>query len=495
MTDFVLVIDQSTTSSSAFAFSKDAQIVAHASREFQQYYPNDGWVEHDAEEIWQSVLTACRDVLADPKVSGWHCVGVGITNQRETSVIWHRKSGQPIGPAIVWQDRRTAAQCENLRAAGHEALIQEKTGLLLDPYFSASKICWMLDHTEGARAAAQAGELAFGTIESWLIWKFTGGAHVSDITNASRTSLVNINARKWDNDLLALFNIPPQILPEICDNVSEFGQLKPEHLGISPPILAAIGDQQGASFGQRCMERGQMKSTYGTGCFALINTGAAPVISQNRLLSTVAYSLEKEATYALEGSIFMAGAIVQWMRDNMNFFNHASESEVLARSADPKSGVVMVPAFTGLGAPHWDPSARGTIMGLTRDSGVAEIVRAGLESVSLQTQDLLLALAADMNADISHLRVDGGMVANDWFAQNLADITGLTVERSPILETTALGAAYLALLGAGVFARAEDIGRQVDAGQVFKPAMDVTERSMRLARWHASVQKARHQVS
>ncbi len=495
MTDFILVIDQSTTSSSAFAFSVTGEVIASEGQEFAQYYPDDGWVEHDAEEIFASVVASCHALLAHPQLQTAQCLGVAITNQRETCLLWDKKSGQALGRAIVWQDRRTAAFCDDLREAGHEAMVQERTGLLLDPYFSASKLAWLLDKNDADRARAKAGELAFGTIETWLVWKLTGGNHVTDMTNASRTSLLNIRSGQWDNDLLGLFNIPRQVLPEVLDNVADYGQLDSSILGVSAPILAAIGDQQSASFGQRCVARGQMKSTYGTGCFALMNTGDELVLSQNRLLSTIAYSLSGARSYALEGSIFMAGAIVQWMRDNMQFFAHAAESESLAKAADPNSHVIMVPAFTGLGAPHWDPTARGTLLGMTRDTGVAEIVRAGLESVSLQTHDLLTALTADMGGKIQNLRVDGGMVANDWFAQNLADITGLQVERGDMLETTALGAAYLAMLGAKIVARPEDLAAQGTATRIFKPRMAAADRQARLALWASGVRKARHQIS
>jgi len=470
-------------------------VIAREGQEFRQYYPDDGWVEHDANEIYASVVESCRAVLRSPLLQDGKCLGIGITNQRETCLLWDRKSGQPLARAIVWQDRRTATLCDELRAAGHEPVVQDKTGLLLDPYFSASKFAWLLDQNDPDRARARAGELAGGTIESWLIWKLTGGHHVTDMTNASRTSLLNIRSGQWDDDLLSLFNVPRQILPEVLDNVAEYGEIDASLFGFAAPILAAMGDQQSASFGQRCVSRGQMKSTYGTGCFALMNTGDELVLSQNRLLSTVAYSLSGARSYALEGSIFMAGAIVQWMRDNMKFFAHATESEALARAADPHNHVIMVPAFTGLGAPHWDPTARGTLLGMTRDTGVAEIVRAGLESVSLQTHDLLTALTADMGGQIENLRVDGGMVANNWFAQNLADITDLQVERGDMLETTALGAAYLAMLGAKIVARPEDLSVQATATRVFKPSMAPADREARLSLWASGVRKARRQVS
>lgn len=495
MTEFILVIDQSTTSSSAFAFSLTGEVIACDGREFRQYYPDDGWVEHDANEIFVSVVESCRAVLRSPQLQNGKCLGIGITNQRETCLLWDKKSGQPLARAIVWQDRRTAALCDELYEAGHEPVVQDKTGLLLDPYFSASKFAWLLDRNDPDRARAKAGELAGGTIESWLIWKLTGGHHVTDMTNASRTSLLNIRSGQWDDELLSLFNVPRQILPEVLDNVAEYGEVDASLFGFAAPILAAMGDQQAASFGQRCVSRGQMKSTYGTGCFALMNTGDELVLSQNRLLSTVAYSLSGARSYALEGSIFMAGAIVQWMRDNMKFFAHAAESEALAQAADPKSHVIMVPAFTGLGAPHWDPTARGTLLGMTRDTGVAEIVRAGLESVSLQTLDLLTALTADMGGQIENLRVDGGMVANNWFAQNLADITDLQVERGDMLETTALGVAYLAMLGAKIVTRPEDLSAQSTATCVFKPSMALADREARLSLWASGVRKARHQLS
>lgn len=495
MTEFILVIDQSTTSSSAFAFNLSGGVITRAEQDFPQYFPDDGWVEHDATEIFQSVVGACRALVSDPLLQGAKCIGVAIANQRETCLIWDRKTGQPLGRAIVWQDRRTAQFCDALREAGHEDLVQERTGLLLDPYFSASKLAWLLDRHDADRRRAKAGELACGTIESWLVWKLTGGHHVTDITNASRTSLLNIKHGQWDDDLLSLFNVPRQILPAVLDNVAPYGEVDASHFGFSVPIYAAIGDQQSASFGLRCVTRGQIKSTYGTGCFVLMNTGDEVVLSQNRLLSTIAYSLSGQRFYALEGSIFMAGAIVQWMRDNMKFFARAADSEALARSADPNSHVVMVPAFTGLGAPHWDPTARGTLLGMTRDTGVAEIVRAALESISLQTHDLFTALRADTGDRIEKLRVDGGLVANDWFAQNLSDITELQVERNDMLETTALGAAYLAMLGANLVARPEDLAAQKTATRIFKPLMSEAERKARIGRWTSGVRKARHQIS
>ena len=489
MREYILVFDQSTTSTSAFAFSLDGEVIASHGCAFPQYFPNNGWVEHDGEEIWQTALDACRGLLSMPALMDGRCLAVGVTNQRETSIIWDRATGKPISKAIVWQDRRTADVCEMLKAAGHEAMVQAKTGLLLDPYFSATKIAWMLDNVVGARARAERGELAFGTMESFLIWRLTGGAHFSDATNASRTSLLNIHTGQWDDDLLSLFNVPKTILPEVVDNAFDFGRVDKKLFGVDARICGAIGDQQAASFGQKCTQFGDMKSTYGTGCFALVNTGDKVIVSENKLLSTIAYRLGGTKTYALEGSIFMAGAIVQWMRDNMLLFKNAHDSETLASEANPDSQVIMVPAFTGLGAPYWDVDARGTLLGMTRDTGVAEIVRAGLESVSLQTSDLVQAINADMHFEMTRLRIDGGMAANNWLAQNLSDLTGLQIERGQVLETTALGAAYMAMLGAGIISDVGALGAVGGQVDVFGPLMEKSERLEKQKKWSLAVQK------
>jgi glycerol kinase len=493
MSAYILVFDQSTTSSSAFAFDIDGTILANETQAFQQYFPHDGWVEHDAQEIWQSVLTAGRKLLQRDALIGRKCLGVGITNQRETTVLWDRKTGVPIHKAIVWQDRRTAETCQALARTQAASIVPARTGLLLDPYFSATKIAWTLDNVPGARAAADAGELAFGTMETWLIWNLTGGRHVSDYTNASRTSLLNIETGQWDEDLLRLFNVPKQVLPELSDNVAHFGDVLAEHFDLDVPIWGAIGDQQGASFGQCCFDAGMIKSTYGTGCFVLVNTGTKILQSENRLLSTIAYSLNGERQYALEGSIFMAGAIVQWLRDDLNLFKDARETQTMATAADPASRVIMVPAFTGLGAPYWEPDARAAILGLTRDSGANEIVRAALESVALQTRDLLDAISSDLSSvnlqRQDALRVDGGMVANDWFMQNLGDLTGQRIERSAIFETTALGAASLVMLGAGVCKDMAELSSRWLCDGSFEPRMTEVDRQAKYADWKAAVAK------
>lgn len=491
MSDFILVIDQSTTSTSCFAYAPDGTMIDACSHEFKQYFPADGWVEHDAEEIWQTVVTTARTLLAKPTLAGQHCIGIGITNQRETVAVWDRATGKPIHHAIVWQDRRTASHCAALREKGLEKTIQEKTGLLLDPYFSATKVAWILDHVDGAREKAERGALACGTMESWLIWNLTGGVHATDETNASRTSLCDIRKGTWDDELLDIFQVPAALLPEIRPNQCLFGTSLEETIGVAAPIYAAIGDQQAASFGNHCFSAGQMKATYGTGCFVLMHTGEEMILSQNRLLSTIACRLGDRRSYALEGSIFMAGAIVQWMRDQMGLFTKASETEALARAASPTSDVIMVPAFTGLGAPYWDPNARGALLGMTRDTQTADIVRAGLESVSFQTHDLITAFRADLPKAEFHLRVDGGMVENNWFAQNLSDITGLTLARNQDAQATARGAFYLALLGTGHCADIAGLEKLNSADDRIAPTMAEADRQRKIAGWNQSVSHVR----
>jgi len=487
----ILSIDQGTTSTRAMLFDMHGKVVGSHQVELPQIYPQDGWVEHDPAQIWADTLAVCRAVLSDgadiAKVAG-----IGITNQRETSVVWERASGKPLYNAIVWQDRRTADLCARLKAEGREAAVQEKTGLLLDPYFSGTKLAWLLDHVPDGRVRAKAGELCFGTIDSWLIWNLTGGGvHATDATNASRTLLFNIGTQDWDDEILAWLDIPREILPEVKDCAADFGQTVAGHFGKPLQVAGVVGDQQAASFGQACFEPGMMKSTYGTGCFALVNTGAAQVTSQNRLLGTVAYRLGGEVTYALEGSIFMAGAIMQWMRDQLGLMDDARASAELAASADPASQAILVPAFTGLGAPYWDPHARGSLLGMTRDTGSAEIVRAGIESVSYQTRDLMEAMGADMAlAGLSPpdaLRVDGGMVANTWFLQNLADILARPVDRPTVAETTALGAAYVAGLQTGVFDDRAAISAQWQKDRAFRPEMPEDEAQARYERWKKAV--------
>ncbi|MBS0274468.1 MAG: glycerol kinase GlpK [Proteobacteria bacterium] len=459
---FILAIDQGTTSSRAILFDAAARPVAQHAIEIRQIYPANGWVEHDAEEIWQTTLACCRVAAKgiDPK----DILAIGITNQRETAVLWDRKTGMPLHNAIVWQDRRTADRCRALKEAGHEAQVSATTGLLLDPYFSGTKVEWLLDHVPGARARAERGELAFGTIDSWLVYKLTGGArHATDVTNASRTLFLNLKTLAWDDEMLRLLNVPRAVLPEVRDSAGDYGETMPDLLGRAIPIRGIAGDQQAAAFGQACFKPGDVKSTYGTGCFALVNTGSTAPSSKNRLLATSAYRAKGQTAYAIEGSIFIAGAVVQWLRDALGVIRNAAEIEALAKTAKPADGLYFVPAFTGLGAPYWDPDARGAIVGLTRDMGAAEIARAALDSVCFQTRDLLEAMARDMrDAGLDApkaLKVDGGMVRNDWFCQRLADLTGLPVDRPQVTETTALGAAYLAGLSAGLFSDFSDIAK------------------------------------
>lgn len=490
MADYILAIDQGTTSSRAIIFDAQGLPVQQSQQEFAQLFPADGWVEHDPEAIWQSVLTTCRAVIAAAGLGASQLRCIGISNQRETAVIWNKQTGAPIYNAIVWQDRRTAEFCESLRVQGYEQLIADKTGLLLDSYFSASKIRWILDHVPGARQQAECGELLFGTIDTFLLWRLTGGRnHKTDATNASRTLLFNIHTQEWDPALLDLFSIPASLLPEVCDCGADFGTTAPELLGSALPVTGMAGDQQAALIGQACFDSGMAKSTYGTGCFLIQNTGKTPARSQNRLLTTVGYRLNGEVTYAIEGSIFIAGAAIQWLRDGLQLIRHAAQSETLAQEADQKSAVYLVPAFTGLGAPYWDPHARGAILGLTRDTGIREIVAAGLQSVCYQTRDLLEAMAADGACRTSTLRVDGGMVRNDWLVQFLADLLGAGVERPGITETTALGAAYLAGLQTGIFQSLEQIQTLWRCEQRFAPQMEEKERTRRYAGWQDAVRR------
>ena len=490
----ILAIDQGTTSTRAIVFDRSGRPVATAQREFRQIYPHDGWVEHDAEEIWDTTVAVCQHALgelgaADASVS---VAAIGITNQRETTVVWDREDGRVLGNAIVWQDRRTADTCEALVRRGLEPAVTAKTGLLLDPYFSATKVAWIIDHFEGARAKAESGRLAFGTIDSFLLWRLTGGQlHATDATNASRTLLYNIHDGCWDDELLELFGVPPAMLPEVRDSADDFGTTRAELFGRAITIGGIAGDQQAAAIGQACTAPGMIKSTYGTGCFLLQNTGDRPVRSNHRLLTTIAYQLGGRTSYALEGSIFIAGAAVQWLRDGLGVIDHAAQSEALAASLEDNRGVYLVPAFTGLGAPHWDPRARGAIFGITRDTGPAELARAALESVCYQTYDLLQAMALDRASTSKTLRVDGGMVVNDWLVQQLADLLDIVVERPVVNETTALGAAYLAGIQAGVFAGLEDIGQLWQRDRRFEPDLSAESRAARLAGWHKAVARVR----
>lgn len=486
----ILAIDQGTTSSRAMIFDETGHCVAVAQQEFRQIYPQDGWVEHDPEEIWQSVLDVCRRTLQQADKAGIHVAGIGITNQRETTLVWDRQTGKPLYNAIVWQDRRTADYCAELKSADKEEEVAERTGLLLDPYFSATKLCWILDHVDGARAKAERGELAFGTIDSFLLWRLTGGAsHATDATNASRTMLFNIHSQDWDDALLDLFRIPHSLLPEVKDCIADFGMTAVDLFGRSIPIGGIAGDQQAAAIGQACLEPGMIKSTYGTGCFVLLNTGEKAFRSNNRLLTTVAYRVDGRTSYAIEGSIFVAGAAIQWLRDGLKLIDSAGEVEGLAQGLDSNRGVYMVPAFTGLGAPHWDPRARGAIFGLTRDTGVAEIVRATLESVGYQTYDLMAAMKRDSDTGSKALRVDGGMVANNWFLQFLADLLDVPVERPQVTETTALGAAYLAGVQLGLFESLADIRNHWQRDALFTPRLSQAERNDLLRGWEKAVSR------
>ncbi|MDH3660544.1 MAG: glycerol kinase GlpK [Alphaproteobacteria bacterium] len=488
----ILAIDQGTTSSRAIVFDHEGRIVASSQREFEQHYPQSGWVEHDAEIIWSDTLAVSKDAIAKAGMDATSINAIGITNQRETVVLWDRSTGEPVHRAIVWQDRRTADFCRKLKADGHEPLVQERTGLLLDPYFSATKLAWLLDHVAGAREAASKGELAFGTIDCFLLWRLTGGkVHATDATNASRTMLFDIKKQDWDDDLLALLDIPRAILPEVKDCSTLFGTTPADLFGAPLPVTGIAGDQQAATVGQACFQPGMLKSTYGTGCFALLNTGDAAITSTNRLLTTTAYRLNGVPTFAIEGSIFVAGAAVQWLRDGLKLVEHAGDTEAIARGIADTGGVYLVPAFVGLGAPYWDPDARGALIGLTRDSGIDQVVRATLESVAYQTQDLMNAMAGDIKGDgrPTAVRVDGGMVANDWVCQFLADVLNLPVERPKVIETTALGAAYLAGLETGLYGSMDAIGDAWQLDRRFEPAMSDVERRRLYDGWLDAVRR------
>ena len=480
---YILSIDQGTTSSRAILFDADMQIVASAQQEFPQHFPASGWVEHDPEDIWQTVLGTCRDAIAKAGVSADQIKGIGITNQRETTVLWDRATGRAIHNAIVWQDRRTAELCARLKDAGHEAQVSATTGLLLDPYFSGTKVKWILDHIEGARDM----DLSFGTIDSFLIWRLTGGkVHATDATNAARTLLFDIHTGAWSTEMCALLDVPMSLLPDVRDCAADYGTT--DLFGATIPILGVAGDQQAATIGQACFQPGMLKSTYGTGCFALLNTGDVAVASQNRLLTTIAYQLDGTRTYALEGSIFIAGAVVQWLRDGLGIIESAAQSGTLAQDADPAQHVIIVPAFTGLGAPYWNPDCRGAIYGLTRSTGPAELSRAALDSVAFQTRDLLEAMQADWSASAQTvLRVDGGMATSDWTMQRLADILGAPVDRPAMVETTALGAAWLAGMRAGVYPDQAGFAERWHLERRFTPENTRAERDAAYAQWSKAV--------
>jgi glycerol kinase len=487
---FVLAIDQGTTSSRALVFRDDISIAAVAQQEFPQHFPASGWVEHEPEDIWTSTLAVCREALAKAGLAARDVAAIGITNQRETTVVWDRVTGHAVHRAIVWQDRRTADICAQLKHDGCEGAISQKTGLIIDPYFSGTKVAWILDHVPGARKRAEAGELLFGTVDCYLLWRLTGGkSHATDATNASRTLLFNIHTGRWDDELLKMLRVPRSMLPEVKDSSGNFGDSAPDIFGGAIAISGIAGDQQAATIGQACFAPGMIKSTYGTGCFALLNTGSTPVVSKNKLLTTIAYQLGGKRTYALEGSIFVAGSAVQWLRDGLGIIKHAAETGPLSDKADPMQSVYLVPAFVGLGAPYWNPNVRGALFGLTRNTGPAELAQAALESVCYQTFDLREAMRADWPGEkaANVLRVDGGMTASDWTMQRLADLLDAPVDRPMIKETTALGAAYLAGLAAGVYPEPAKFADNWRLDHRFKPAMDAATREKKLKGWARAV--------
>ena len=490
MPNFILALDQGTTSSRAILFDRDGNIRRVSQKEFRQIYPQPGWVEHDAEEIWATQLEVAREIVDDPA----EIAAIGISNQRETTVIWDRKTGRPIHNAIVWQDRRTSAFCDELKAEGFDQTILARTGLVTDAYFSATKVAWLLDNVAGARERAEAGELAFGTIDSWLVWKLSGGRmHITDVSNAARTMLFDIHRGQWSGVILERLNIPRAMLPDVRPCSQRYGESERELFGAAIPIAGMAGDQQAATFGQAAYQAGMAKNTYGTGCFMLMNTGASPQSSANNLLSTIAWQIgEEPRQYALEGSVFVAGAALQWLRDEMKLLNDAGESEAIAAGIEGTDGVYLVPAFVGLGAPYWDQYARGAIVGLTRGSGRAQIVRAALESIAYQTRDVVMAMAADSGLTLDSLRVDGGAVVNNFVMQFQADILGVAVQRPAVTETTALGAAYLAGLATGFWHSQEEIARQWQLERSFEPRMSADQRESLYSGWQRAVERARH---
>lgn len=486
---YVIAIDQGTTSSRAIVFDAELKVVASAQQEFTQHFPSSGWVEHEPDDIWNSVVDTTREALKQSGLSAAGVAAIGITNQRETTLVWDKATGEPIHRAIVWQDRRTAPFCAELRDSGHDKTITATTGLLADPYFSGTKLKWLLDNVEGARARAAAGELLFGTVDTYLIWRLTGGAvHATDATNASRTMLYDIHAGKWSDTICNLFDIPQAMLPEVKDCAADFGTTDADLFGAPIPILGVAGDQHAASIGQACFKPGMMKSTYGTGCFAMLNTGDTAVPSQNKLLTTIAYQFDGKPTYALEGSIFIAGAVVQWLRDGLQIIDAAPDTQALAEAADDEQDVILVPAFVGLGAPYWNAESRGAVFGLTRGSGPAEMARAALQSVGYQTRDLLEAMKADWSGSgETALRVDGGMTASDYTMQFLSDIIDAPVDRPHVLETTALGAAWLAGYQAGVYPDQDTFAQVWALDRTFEPAMDADTRNAKYAAWKRAV--------
>jgi len=486
----VLAIDQGTTSTRAIVFDAGMRIKSVAQEEFAQHFPDSGWVEHDPADLWATTAATCRAAIEKADLGSGDIAAIGITNQRETTLVWEAKTGQPVHNAIVWQDRRTSEFCRELREAGKDQIITDRTGLLVDPYFSSTKLKWILDHVEGARDRARRGELLFGTVDSYLIWKLTGGAaHVTDATNAARTMLYDIHKGRWSSSICELFDIPPQMLPEVRDCASDFGTTRADLFGRPIPIYGVAGDQQAATIGQACFKPGMLKSTYGTGCFALLNTGETAVASKNRLLTTIAYQFDGKPTYALEGSSFIAGAVVQWLRDGLKIIRDASETQPLAETADQNQNVVLVPAFVGLGAPYWNAECRGAIFGLTRNSGPAEFARAALQSVGYQTRDLLEAMHADWKDEgtAPTLRVDGGMTASDWAMQFLSDIIGASVDRPKVRETTALGVAWLAGQRAGIYPDMDGFSKAWALDCTFDPSMSEEMRETRYAAWQRAV--------
>ena len=492
----MLSIDQGTTSSRAVVFDRTGRVVAMAQREFTQYFPRPGWVEHDAHEIWQTQLAVLREVLVHAGITARQVRAMGITNQRETTVLWDRQTGEPVAPAIVWQDRRTAGLCESLHAAGHAQVITGKTGLVLDAYFSGTKLAWLLDHVPGVRARAEQGELAFGTVDTWLLWQLTGGrVHATEPSNASRTLLFNLKTGDWDGDMLSLLNIPPAVLPRILPSCGQVADTDADLLGTSVPVAGWAGDQQAALFGQACFAPGMAKNTYGTGCFMLMNTGDQPVTSQHQLLSTVAWqgpnTAERPMAYALEGSVFMGGATVQWLRDGLQIIDSAAQVEALAASVQDTGDVFLVPAFAGLGTPDWDGQARGTLVGMTRGTGRAHIARAALEAIALQTADVFRAMSADSGLALTELRVDGGASKNDLLMQIQANLLGVPVVRSCIRETTALGVAHLAGLATGYWSGPEELSAQWQEERRFVPQWQDAQRQAHVARWREAVTRSR----
>jgi glycerol kinase len=490
---YVLALDQGTTSSRALLFDRAGRVAGVAQKEFTQHFPRAGWVEHDPREIWSTQAGVAAEVLSRAGARPRDVAAVGITNQRETTLLWDRRTGAPVAHAIVWQDRRTASLCDALREAGHEETFRRKTGLVLDPYFSGTKLRWLLDHVEGARAAAEAGHLAFGTVDSWLLWNLTGGAlHATDVTNASRTLLLDIHTGDWDDELLALLDIPRAVLPEVRSSSEVYAETSTDLFSARVPIAGIAGDQQAATFGQRCVRPGMAKNTYGTGCFMLLHTGTEAVPSRNNLLTTVAWKLgDRPMEYALEGSVFVAGAVVQWLRDGLGIIRRSEDVEALARSVSDAGGIYLVPAFTGLGAPHWDPHARGTLVGITRGTTAGHFARAALEGIAFQVADVLEAMERDAGVALSELRVDGGAASNDLLMQTQADLLGAPLVRPAVTETTALGAAYLAGLATGFWADGEEVSAQWAEDRRFEPEASTDEREARRAGWHRALDRAR----